>query len=58
MVRVYNLLPEDVVVSCNVKSFQKALTQLVRDRVVARDDRWKYVLSCRHQLFQHHPLLC
>ena len=58
MIRVYNLLPEDVVVSCNVKSFQKALTQLVRDRVVARDDRWKYVLSCRHQLFQHHPLLC
>ena len=57
MIRVYNLLPEDVVAKSDLKTFQGSLTQLVRDRVVACDARWKVVLSCRHTLFQNHPLV-
>ena len=57
MIRVYNLLPEEAVAKCDLKSFQRTLTQLVRDRVVAGDTRWKELLSCRHRLLQHHPLV-
>ena len=57
MIRVYNLLPAETVAKRDLKSFQRALTDLVRDRVVAGDCRWKVLLSCRHQIFQYHPLV-
>ena len=57
MIRVYNILPQDVVDTQDLKAFQKALTNLVRDRVVAGDSRWPLLLSPRHVLFQHHPLI-
>ena len=57
MIRVYNLLPEDAVAERTLKGFQRFLTQLVRDRLVARDDRWRELFSCRHRFFQHHPLV-
>ena len=58
MIRVYNLLAQETVEQQTMKDFQKSLTNLVRDRVVARDSRWKVLLSCRHPLFQRHPLVC
>ena len=57
MIRVYNLLPGDAVAEATLKGFQRYLTQLVRGRVVACDGRWKELFSCRHRLFQHHPLV-
>ena len=57
MIRVYNLLPQNVVEQVAVKNFQSALTQLVRDRVFAGDHRWRIVLSSRHAFFQYHPLV-
>ena len=57
MIRVYNLLPEEVVQEQDVKGFQTALTDLVRARIVAQDSRWKLLLSSRHRLFQYHPLV-
>ena len=57
MIRVYNILPEHVVSIANMKLFQRALTDLVRDRVTAGDHRWKVLLCCRHRLFQFHPLI-
>lgn len=57
MIRVYNLLPEEVVQQQDVKGFQTALTDLVRARIVAQDSRWKLLLSSRHRLFQYHPLV-
>ena len=56
-IRVYNLLPPVVVAERDVKGFQSSLTNLIRDRVVARDGRWKVVLSPRHAVFQFHPLV-
>ncbi len=56
-IRVYNLLPQDIVDQPSVKEFQRALTNLVQGRVVARDSRWKVVLSPRHPLFLYHPLV-
>ena len=57
MIRVYNLLPSDVVLNVDLKSFQRALTNLVRDRVEGGDSRWKVTLSCRHVFLQYHPLV-
>ncbi len=57
MIKVYNILPHDVVQHRAVKDFQRAITDLVRDRVVAGDSRWKVVLSPRHPIFQYHPLV-
>ena len=57
MIRVYNLLPEDVVSQQSVSGFQKKLTDLARDRVVARDGRWRLLLSPRWHLFNRHPLI-
>ena len=57
MIRVYNILPQSVVEQRTVKEFQSALTALVRDRLVARDRCWKFVLSSRHPFFQYHPLV-
>ena len=51
MIRVYNLLPADAVAERKVNEFQRALTNLVRDRIVAQDLRWQILLPCRHQLF-------
>ena len=57
MIRVYNLLPAGCVTNCDVSAFQTNLTQLIRDRLVGGDSRWKFVLSPRHALFQYHPLV-
>ena len=57
MIRVYNILPADRVAKRCLKEFQRGLTDLVRDRVIARDARWKFLLSSRHQIFQYHPLI-
>ena len=57
MIRVYNLLPEELVDKVDLKEFQRGLTQLVRDRVTAGDHRWRFLLSPRHALFQFHPLI-
>ena len=57
MIRVYNLLPVETVANSDLKSFQRALTDLVRDRVVAGDFRWKVLLSSCHAIFQYHPLV-
>ena len=56
MIRVYNLLQQDTVEKADVKSFQSALTQLVRDRLNGGDLEWRFLLSPRHQLFNTHPL--
>ena len=56
-IRVYNLLPADVVLHKTVKQFQQAVSGLVKDRVVAGDSRWRNLLSPRHALFQYHPLV-
>ena len=57
MIRVYNLLPQEVVDKADVKSFQSALTQMLRDRVNGGDEQWRWLFSQRHELFQSHPLL-
>ena len=57
MIRVYNLLPADLVEKRCLSEFQRGLTDLVRARVVARDPRWKHLLSSRHPIFQYHPLV-
>ena len=57
LIRVYNILPQDVVSAKSVSDFQHRLTDIVRDRVVARDDRWSHLLSPRCALFDHHPLI-
>ena len=56
MIRVYNLLPQAVVSERTIKDFQHELTEFIRSRVVARDGRWKAVLSPRWPLFNLHPL--
>ena len=56
-IRVYNLLPADVVLHKTVKQFQQAVSGLVKDRVVAGDSRWRNLLSPWHALFQYHPLV-
>ena len=38
-IRVYNLLPADVVLHRTLKQFQQALSGIVKDRVVAGDPR-------------------
>ena len=53
MIRVYNLLPKCTIAKSDLKSFQRGLTDLVRDRAVASDCQWKVLLSCRHPI-----LLC
>ena len=57
MIRIYNLLPDELVMKLSVKEFQRGLTVLVKNRVVARDSRWKVVLSSRHPFLQFHPLV-
>ena len=56
MIRVYNLLPEPVVKSKELKSFQRGLSELVKDRVRSGDRDWRHLLSTRYRLFQSHPL--
>ena len=56
-IRVYNMLPADVVVHSTLKDCQRALSSLVKDRVVAGDSRWRVLLSPRHTLFKFHPLI-
>ena len=56
-IRVYNLLPEECVSNRDVSAFQSSLTQIIRNRLVGGDDRWKFVLSPRHAIFQYHPLV-
>ena len=56
MIRVYNLLPQEAAEKTEVKAFQSALTQLLRDRLIAGDPNWRFVFSPRIQLFQYHPL--
>ena len=48
-----NLLLPDIVLHRILKEFQRALSGIVRDRVVAGDDRWRVLLSLGHVLFQH-----
>ena len=57
MIRVYNLLPHECVLHKTLSEFQRALSGLVRDRVVAGDHRWRHLLSPRPKLFQYHPLI-
>ena len=57
MIRVYNILPQEVVEKHDLKLFQRALTDLVRDRVAGGDGSWRFLLSPRHQILQYHPLL-
>ena len=56
-IRVYNLLPQLVVDTRSVSSFQTQLTTIVKARVVARDERWTMVLSPRWPFFDQHPLI-
>ena len=56
-IRVYNLLPADVVLHRTLKQFQQALSGIVKDRVVAGDPRWRNLVSTRHALYQYHPLV-
>ena len=56
MIRIYNLLPQVVVDHIDVKSFQNALTQLVRNKLNNGDPTWRFLLSSRHPLFNTHPL--
>ena len=56
MIRVYNLLPQEAAEKTDVEAFQSALTQLLRDRLIAGDPNWRLVFSPRIQLFQYHPL--
>ena len=56
MIRVYNLLPQDVVEKMDAKSFRSTLTQMVRDTLNGGDLTWRFLLSPRHQLFNTHPL--
>ena len=57
MIRVYNVLPDECVSVRNVSGFQSKLTELVRNRLVAGDARWKVVLFSRHPILQYHPLV-
>lgn len=57
LVVVYNLLPESVVAQTNVSDFQRELTNLVRDRVVAREHLWKITLSPRSDFITRRRLL-
>ena len=57
MIRVYNLLLDACVSVRNVSGFQSKLTELVRNRLVAGDARWKVVLFSRHPILQYHPLV-
>ena len=56
MIRVYNLLPQEIVVKTHVKFFQFALTEMLRDHVNGGDENWQRLFSPRVQLFQDHPL--
>ena len=56
MIRVYKLLPQEVVDKVDVKSFQFALTDMLRDHVHGGDENWQLLFSPRVQLFQDHPL--
>ena len=57
MIRVYNLLPSELVLKRDLKEFQGGLADLIRDRVVAGDLRWRFLLSPRHPIFLYHPLV-
>ena len=56
-IRVYNLLPQLVVNTRTVSSFQTQLTNLVRARVHGLDERWKLLLSPRWPFFDQHPIV-
>ena len=55
LIAVYNMLPEEVVMSDTVQDFQSLLQELVKLRALAQCDNWKLSLSPRVPL-QHHPL--
>ena len=56
MASIYNLLPQEVVDLTSISSFQRALTQLVRDRV-SGGDRLAYDIFCPRLPLAHHPLI-
>ena len=56
MIRVYNLLPQEAIEKDDVKSFQSALTQILRDRLNGGDANWRFVFSPRVLIYQNHPL--
>ena len=56
MIRVYNLLPQDAAEKTDVKAFQGALTQMLRDRLIGGDSNWRFVFSLMVELFQNNPL--
>ena len=47
MVHEYNKLPQNVVDSVSVSSFQTCLTAMARERCRAGDVKWMHVFSCR-----------
>ena len=47
---------KEIVKKAVVKSFQSALTGMLRDHVNGGDDNWQWLFSPRAQLFQNHPL--
>ena len=55
LIKVYNLLPYEVVAANSVKEFQKRLQALVRERAEGGDENWKNTLSPR-ELCWIHPL--
>ena len=57
MIRVYNILPQEVVEKHDLKLFQRVLTDLVRDRVVGGDGSWRFLFSPSHHILQYHLLL-
>ena len=57
IIKVYNFLPQEVVDKANAKSFQSALTQMLRDRADGGNEQWRLFLSPRYKLFKSHPLM-
>jgi len=47
LIRVWNRLPDHVVLNTEVPMFQRSLTEMVRERCRADDDSWHHLLSPR-----------
>ena len=56
MASIYNLLLEDVISHKSISSFQRALTNLIRERVSDGDAR-AYDIFCPRLPLAHHPRL-
>ena len=53
LIKVYNLLPKEVVAPTEVKDFQRKLQELVKERAVADCNDWKRTLSPRVEWWCH-----